>query len=112
VTFNFSPDVAAEADKWKELRQRTDQARERLLVVSAGNPRRQVRELAQVAEAKPTAAIQASGWVVHDMQAKRDNPGWLDTARQTHADAEMALRELISANFSWRIIPAAPSLRH
>ena len=92
VTFNFSPDAAAEADKWKELQQRVDQARERLLVVSAGNPRRQVRELAQVAEAKLAAAIQASSWVVRDMQARRDNPGWLATARLTHAEAETALR--------------------
>ncbi|MGI8448710.1 MAG: hypothetical protein ACR2MP_16335 [Streptosporangiaceae bacterium] len=105
VTFNFSPDAAPEGDKRKELQQRADQARERLLVVSAGNPRRQVRELAQVAEAKLAAAIQASGWVARDMQANRDNPGWLDTARQAHAEAETALRELISANFSWRIFP-------
>ncbi|HUY52676.1 MAG TPA: hypothetical protein VMV92_44410 [Streptosporangiaceae bacterium] len=103
VTINLNPDATAEAAKWTELQRQLDTARERLLVVSAGNPRRHVRELAQAAEVKVTNAFEASHWAVADMQANRDNRGWLDGARKTHAEADAAMRNLIDANFSWRI---------
>jgi hypothetical protein len=78
-------------------------ARERLLIVSAGNPRRHVRELAQDAEVKVTNAFQASSRAVHDWHANRDNPEWMDHARKTHAAADAAMRTLIDANFGWRM---------
>lgn len=103
ATMNLSPDTTAEAEKWAELRRQLDLARERLLVVSAGNPRRHVRELARAADTKVSNAFQASSWAVHDLRANRDNPGWMDHARQTHAEAEAAMRNLIDANFGWRV---------
>lgn len=47
VTINLNPDAIAEGAKWAELQRQLDVARERLLVVSAGHPRRHVRKLAQ-----------------------------------------------------------------
>src|SRR5262249_55562228 len=76
-----------------------DVARERLLVVSAESPRRHVRELARLAEVGITNAYQASSWAIRDMQANRDNPGWMARAVQVHAEAETAMEDLISANF-------------
>jgi hypothetical protein len=103
VTINLNPDVAAEAAKWAELQRQLDTARQRLLIVSAGNPRRHVRELARAAEVKVTNAFQASSWAVRDLQANRDNPEWMDHARKTHAAADAAMRTLIDANFGWRV---------
>ncbi len=60
VTMNLNADAAAEAPKWAELQRQLDTARERLLVVSAGNPRRHVRELARAAEVKVDNAFKAS----------------------------------------------------
>ena len=45
MTMNLNADAAAEAPKWAELQRQLDTARERLLIVSAGNPRRHVRDL-------------------------------------------------------------------
>ncbi|HEY3033943.1 MAG TPA: hypothetical protein VGJ54_04715 [Streptosporangiaceae bacterium] len=104
VTINFSPDATAENAQWAELRRQLDMARERLLVVSAGNPRRHVRELAQAAEVKVDNAFKASHWAVRDVQEKRDNREALDHARKTHAEASTAMRNLIEANFGWRVL--------
>jgi hypothetical protein len=103
VTINFNPDTAVENAKWTELQAQLSLARERLLVVSAGHPRRHVRELALVTEVKVTSAFEASHWAVHDMQVKRDNHEWMDRARKVHADAGATLRQLIEANFAWSI---------
>lgn len=100
VTMNASSDREAEAAKWAELRGQLDVARERLLIVSAGNPRRNVRELARTAEAKLTTAFEASGWAVHDLILNRDNAEWVTQAQQAHAEAESAMRNLIAANFA------------
>jgi len=105
VTMNLNADAAAEAPKWAELQRQLDTARERLLVVSAGNPRRHVRELARAAEVKVDNAFKASLWAVRDMQANRDNREWMDHARKTHAEAATAMRNLIDANFGWRVFP-------
>jgi hypothetical protein len=102
---NLNADAAAEAPKWAELQRQPDTARERLLVVSAGNPRRHVRELARAAEVKVDNAFKASLWAVRDMQANRDNREWMDHARKTHAEAATAMRNLIDANFGWRVFP-------
>jgi hypothetical protein len=80
VTMNLNADAAAEAPKWAELQRQLVTARERLLVVSAGNPRRHVRELARAAEVKVDNAFKASLWAVRDMQANRDNREWMDHA--------------------------------
>jgi hypothetical protein len=106
VTINFDRDTAAE--KWAELQRQLDIARERLLIVSAGNPRRHVRALARDAEVKITNAAHASGWAVVDMQANRDNREWMDHARKTHTEAETAMRDLIEANFSWSVLGRRP----
>ena len=39
------------------------------------------------------------------MQANRDNREWMDHARKTHAEAATAMRNLIDANFGWRVFP-------
>jgi len=104
VTINLNPDPSLEARKWAELEKQLDTARERLLVVSAGNPRRYVREFAVSAEASVTSAYQASAWAVRDLQANRDNPEWMDYARQAHDAAMTAMRNLIRANFHWHPI--------
>jgi hypothetical protein len=101
VTMNASADREAEAAKWAELRGQLDVARARLLIVSAGNPRRNVRELARTAEVKLTTAFEASGWAVHDLILNRDNPELVTRAEQAHAEAESAMRNLIAANFAW-----------
>lgn len=104
VTMNMSADRNAESAKWTELRSQLGVARERLLVVSAGHPRRHVRVLARSAEVKLTSAFEASNWAVRDLGAHVDNPEWLANAQQKHAEAEAAMRELIDANFGWRMI--------
>ncbi|HEY3036400.1 MAG TPA: hypothetical protein VGJ54_17310 [Streptosporangiaceae bacterium] len=109
VTMNLNADAAAEAPKWAELQRQLDTARERLLVVSAGNPRRHVRELARAAEVKVDNAFKASLWAVRDMQANRDNREWMDHARKTHAEAATAMRDLIDANFGLARVPAPPA---
>lgn len=101
VTINLNPDPSLEGEKWAELQKQLDAARERLLVVSAGNPRRDVRELARLAEVKVTSAYQASAWAVRDLQTNRDNHEWLDRARKAHDEAMTAMRDLIRANFGW-----------
>jgi precorrin-2 methylase len=103
VTINLNPDATAEAAKWAELQRQLDVARERLLVVSAGHPRRHVRKLAQAAEVAVANAFHASSWAVRDMQQNRDNPEWMDRARKTHVEAETAIRNLIDANFGWSV---------
>jgi hypothetical protein len=103
VAVNFNRDTTAEDAKWAELQKQLDVARERLLVVSAGNPRRHVRELASAAEVKIYSAFVASHWVVVDMQANRDNPEGMGQARKAHAEANAAMRNLIDANFGWRV---------
>ncbi len=103
VAINLNPDTTAESAKWAELQEQLAVARERLLVVSAGHPRRHVRELALATEVKVTNAFQASHWVVSDMKTNRDNPEWMDRARKLHTDAEATLRQLIDANFTWSI---------
>ena len=52
VAINLNPDTTAESAKWAELQEQLAVARERLLVVSAGHPRRHVRELALATEVK------------------------------------------------------------
>jgi hypothetical protein len=101
VTINLNPDSSLEARKWAELEKQLDTARERLLVVSAGNPRRYVREFAVSAEVRITSAYQASAWAVRDLQANRVNPEWMDYARKVHDRAMTAMRDLIRANFGW-----------
>jgi hypothetical protein len=103
VTVNVNRDATAEDAKWAELQRQLDTARERLLVVSAGNPRRHVRVLAQVAEVKLTTAYNASGWALRDQHAKGGDPEWMKHAQETHAEAEAAMQDLISANFSWSV---------
>ncbi len=100
VTINLNPDATAENAKWAELQEQLAVARERLLVVSAGHPRRHVRELALATEVKVNNAFQAPHWAVSDMQANRDNREWIDRARKLHTDAEATLRQLIDANFT------------
>jgi hypothetical protein len=101
VAMSVNPDVSVERAKWAQLQRQLDVARERLLVVSAGNPRRHIRELARGTEAKVTNAFQASGWVAGEIQANRDISKGIGHARKTHAEAEDAMRTLIDANFGW-----------
>jgi hypothetical protein len=101
VTINLNPDPSLEAEKWAELEKLLDTARERLLVVSAGNPRLYVCELAWSADVKVFNAYNASAWAVRDLQANRVNPEWMDYARKAHGKAVTAMRDLIRANFGW-----------
>jgi hypothetical protein len=102
VTINVNPDRASEQEKWADLQKQLDVASERLLVVSAGNPRRHVRELARSAEVKLATAYQRSSFAVRDLLDNRDNPEWLKEAQRAHADAMAAMERLIGANFGWR----------
>jgi len=45
VTMNLNPDTKAEHAKWAELQEQLAVARERLLVVSAGHPRRLIETI-------------------------------------------------------------------
>jgi hypothetical protein len=103
VTMNISPDSAVEAEKWTGLQRQLEVARERLLVVRAGSPRHRVRELAGLAEVRVFNAYNASLWAIHDLQANRPNPPWIDHARRAHAEAVAAMDDLISANFGWHL---------
>jgi hypothetical protein len=49
---NVILDADAEYEKWKDMPELIAAARERLLVVSAGNPRRRVQDVANVAQVK------------------------------------------------------------
>jgi hypothetical protein len=77
VAMNLSPDVAAEAAKWADLQRQLDTACERLLVVSAGNPRRRVRALAQVAEVKLDTAFHAAGMDGEGHASQPPLPHWV-----------------------------------
>jgi hypothetical protein len=88
IMFNISGDPDAEATKVRELAEQTQTARERLLIVRAGHPRRQVRELAEVAQVKLGNVHHALGWQVGEMLRNRDNPAWGDHYRETHAEAD------------------------
>jgi hypothetical protein len=101
LTINLIPDPVAEAAMLADLQQQINVARERLLVVSAGNPRSQVRTLARIAEVKLAAVFHGTSWAVRDLQAHRDNPEWMAIARERHAEAVAAMESLIEANFAW-----------
>ena len=112
LTINLIPDPVAEAAMLADLQQQINLARERLLVVSAGNPRRQVRKLARIAEVKLSNVFHGSSWAVRDLQANRDNPAWVDHARKTHAEAVTAMDALIEANFAWSVLSHRPRAMH
>ena len=101
VMMNVSSDADAEYEKWKGFPEQIARARERLLVVSAGNPRRRVRDLANVAQVKLGNVHHAMGWQLDFMLSNRDNPGWVEIYRKDHADAQKAMQDLIDANFAW-----------
>lgn len=100
LTIDRNPDPAAEAAMLADLQRQVDVARERLLIVGAGNPRRRVRVLARIAEVKLANLLQGSSWAVRDLQANRISPEWLDVARERHAEAVFAMDALIEANFA------------
>lgn len=93
-------DAETEAARWQKLEKQRDAARGRLLVVATGHPRRRVRRLAREADVKLANAFGASFYRIEDMLRKRDNPEWMEHARKVHAEAEMALFELVKANFA------------
>jgi hypothetical protein len=101
ILFNVSGDSDAEVTKVRELAEQTLTARERLLIVRAGHPRSRVRELADLAQVKLGNVHHALGWQVGDLLSNRDNPGWVGHYRETHAEAEATLCDLIDANFAW-----------
>jgi hypothetical protein len=103
VTMNMSRDRDQEQAKWTELQKQLDTASERLLIVSAGNPRRHVRRLARSAEVKLSTAYQRSFFAVRDELNNRDSPDWMKEAQRAHADAMAAMDELIDANFAWPV---------
>jgi hypothetical protein len=103
VTANVSRDASVEQEWWAEQKEQLEVARERLLVVSAGNPRRRVRELARSAEVKVHNAYHASHWLVLDMQKNRDIRQPLKDAQKAHAQAMAAMEALIDANFGWYV---------
>lgn len=112
LTTNLIPDPVAEAALLADLQRQINLARERLLVVSAGNPRRQVRKLARVAEVRLASVFHGSSWAVRDLQANRASPGWIDHARKTHAEAVAAMDALIEANFAWSVFGHKPQAMH
>jgi hypothetical protein len=111
VLINLNPDGAKEQEKWADLQKQLDVARERLLIVSAGNPRRHARQLARSAEVKLSTVYQRSSWAVRDLQEHRDNPEWVKEARKAHAEAMAAMEDLIEANFGWHLFGRHPLKR-
>ncbi len=101
VTMNAGTPEIEEA-RWKELTQQVDTARERLLIIAAGHPRRDIRELAAQAQVKLANVLQASGWAVSDLLQNRNNPEWMEHTQKTHEEAVEALQELIDATFIQR----------
>jgi hypothetical protein len=99
VTMNVGT-AEAEQDRWKELTQQVYAARERLLIIAAGHPRRDIRNLAEQAQVKLANVLQASGWAVSDLLRNRNNPEWIEHARNTHNEARDALQELIDTTFT------------
>src|SRR5262249_53350906 len=97
VMFNFSNDRDTELSKWADLARQVDAARQGLLTVAAGHPRRGVRRGAEVVERKISAIQVAFGWQVSDMLRNHDNPEWLKHYREVYAEADKALRDLIEA---------------
>jgi hypothetical protein len=112
LTTNLIPDPVAEAALLADLQRQIKLARERLLVVSAGNPRRRVRKLARVAEVRLAGVFHGSSWAVRDFQANRASPEWIDHARKTHAEAVAAMDALIEANFAWSVFSHRPHAMH
>jgi hypothetical protein len=102
IMFNINNDPSAEATRLHNLDELTHAARERLLVISAGHPRRRIRTLADTAQTQLADVYGAMNWQVEDMLRDRDNPEWVEHYRQTHAEAETTMRALIAANFAWR----------
>jgi hypothetical protein len=98
---NITVNAEVQDARLAEVSQLTDTARERLLVVMAGHPRRHVRELADIAQVKLGRAFGAMGWQVSDMLGNKDNPEWVQHYRVAYAEADSAIRELIDANFAW-----------
>lgn len=101
VMVNITVNAEVQDARLSEVSQLTDTARERLLVVRAGHPRRHVRELADIAQVKLGRAFGAMGWQVSDMLGNKDNPEWVEHYRLAYAEADLAMRELIDANFGW-----------
>jgi len=101
IMIKISSDSDAEDANVAKLAEQTDTARERLLIVRAGNPRRRVRDLADLAQTRLGNVHHAMGWQVRSMLRHEDNPGWVDHYRQTHVEAETTMRKLIDANFAW-----------
>jgi hypothetical protein len=101
VTMNVS-NAEAEQTRWKELTERVDAARERLLIIAAGHPRPEIRELAAQAQVKLANVLHASGWAVRDLLQNRSNPEWMERAQKTHEEANQALQQLIDATFAQR----------
>jgi hypothetical protein len=101
VLINANPDAEAQYAEMRELEELIGVAGERLLVVAAGNPRRRVRKLAREAEVKLGNVFHGTAWAVRDLLQNRDNPAWMDHARNTFTEADRALTELIEANFAW-----------
>jgi hypothetical protein len=112
LTINLIPDPVAEAALLADMQRQVNVARERLLVVSAGNPRRRVRRLARIAEVKLSSVFHGSSWAVSDMLANRGNSEWMDHARKTHAEAVAAMDALIEANFAWSVFGHRPRAMH
>jgi aromatic ring-opening dioxygenase catalytic subunit (LigB family) len=98
-----------DAETWSALRDQLDKAREGLFIVSAGNPCRRVRKLAQEAEVKLTNAGTWSRWAAKDLLEHRDFTESMKMAYKHHAEATAAMRELIGANFRWSPLPPRPA---
>ena len=105
VMANVSSDPEIEAARWADMPQTVETARGRLLVVSAGNPRKRVRNLAFTAQRKLGELDSAAVFQVRDMLRNKDNPGWEDHFREVHAETENVVRELIDANFASGLLP-------
>lgn len=101
LTINIIPDPVAEAAMLADLQRQVEVARERLLIVSVGNPRRRVRKLARIAQVKLANVFHGTSWAVRDLQVNRSNPEWMAHVRERHSEAVAAMDALIEANFAW-----------
>lgn len=102
VSVNVSADLDVETAKWADLAKQNEIARAGLLVVSAGHPRRRVRELAETAQIKLANAYNDSRWQADDMAHHKGDQDWRAHAKETHAEAVSAVRAVINASTRWR----------
>jgi len=96
-TMNLNPTPGAEDQLWADFDRRRDELRGRLKTISAGHRSKQVRNLADTLATEVFNASNSAKWAVFDMLHNKNNPQWMDTARENHSAATATVARLKSA---------------